>query len=153
MVADNSIGRTWSCFGTRLSSKLLYSGVRIVWLGAAILVASFELALSEQFSGTPAEACLAVNRYLSLGAQLPRTAARLKSGERLLIVAIGSSSTVGLWVLRSAAYPLPRRIAWVRVSIASPRVRPSPNDRRVGIRIRTFEMLWGRPRRDSTIVT
>jgi hypothetical protein len=106
MVADNSIGRTWSCFGTRLSSKLLYSGVRIVWLGAAILVASFELALSEQFSGTPAEACLAVNRYLSLGAQLPRTAARLKSGERLLIVAIGSSSTVGLWVLRSAAtYP------------------------------------------------
>ena len=37
--------------------------------------------------------------------------------------------------------PLPRRIAWVRVSIASPNVRPSPNDRRVGIRIRTFEML------------
>jgi hypothetical protein len=48
------------------SSKLLYSGVRIVWFGAAILVASFELALSEQFGGTPAEACLAVNRYLSL---------------------------------------------------------------------------------------
>src|SRR5580704_12943350 len=40
--------------------------------------------------------------------------------------------------------PLPRRIAWVRMSITSPRVRPSPNDRRVGIRIRTFEMLWGR---------
>ena len=37
--------------------------------------------------------------------------------------------------------PLPRRIAWVRVSIASPHVRPSPNDRRVGIRIRTFEAL------------
>src|ERR1700730_18310297 len=34
-------------------------------------------------------------------------------------------------------YPLPRRIAWVRVSVASPHVRPSPNDRRVGIRIRT----------------
>jgi hypothetical protein len=65
------------------SGKLLHGGVRIVWLGAAILVASFELALSEQFSGTPAEACLAVNRNLSLGAQLPRTAARLKSGSLL----------------------------------------------------------------------
>ena len=39
--------------------------------------------------------------------------------------------------------PLPRRIAWVRVSIASPYVRPSPNDRRVGIRIRTFEACSG----------
>jgi hypothetical protein len=35
-------------------------------------------------------------------------------------------------------HPLPRRIAWVRLSTTSPRVRPSPNDRRVGIRIRTF---------------
>jgi len=66
------------------SRKLLYSGVRIIWLGAAILVASLELALSEQFSGTPAEACLAVNRYLSLEAQLPRTAARLKVGRTAL---------------------------------------------------------------------
>jgi lysophospholipase L1-like esterase len=98
------------------SGKLFYSSVRIVWLGAAILVASFELARSEQFSGTPAEACLAVNRYLSLGAQLPRTAARLKDGERLLIVAIGSSSTVGLWVLRSAAtYPEVMRQELVRL--------------------------------------
>src|SRR5665811_930543 len=39
--------------------------------------------------------------------------------------------------------PLPRRIAWVRVSIASPHVRPSPNDRRVGIRIVTFEACSG----------
>jgi lysophospholipase L1-like esterase len=37
---------------------------------------------------------------------LPSTAARLKSSEPLKIVAIGSSSTVGLWVLGSAAtYP------------------------------------------------
>src|SRR6202163_932494 len=40
-------------------------------------------------------------------------------------------------------YPLPRRIAWVRLSITSPRVQPSPNDRRVGIRIRTFEACSG----------
>jgi hypothetical protein len=39
--------------------------------------------------------------------------------------------------------PLPRRIAWVRVSIASPRVQPSPNGRRVGIRIVTFEACIG----------
>src|SRR6202163_5067541 len=39
--------------------------------------------------------------------------------------------------------PLPRRIAWVRLSITSPRVQPSPNDRRVGIRIRTFEACSG----------
>src|SRR4029453_12101612 len=35
--------------------------------------------------------------------------------------------------------PLPRRIERVRVSIASPLARPSPNGRRVGIRIVTFE--------------
>ena len=48
-------------------------------------------------------------------------------------------------VERVAAFgrTLPRRIAWVRLSITSPRVRPSPNDRRVGIRIRTFEACLG----------
>jgi acyl-CoA thioesterase I len=55
---------------------------------------------------SPAERCLAANQGLSLGVLLPRTAARLKSSEPLKIVAIGSSSTVGLWVLASAAtYP------------------------------------------------
>jgi acyl-CoA thioesterase I len=53
-----------------------------------------------------AEKCLAANPTLSLKVVLPRTAARLKAGEPLRIVAVGSSSTVGLWVLRSAAtYP------------------------------------------------
>ena len=53
-----------------------------------------------------AETCLAANSNLSLGARLPRTEARFKSSEPLKIVAIGSSSTVGLWVLSSAAtYP------------------------------------------------
>jgi hypothetical protein len=39
--------------------------------------------------------------------------------------------------------PLPRRIEQVRVSIASPLVQPSPNGRRVGIRIVTFEACSG----------
>ena len=38
---------------------------------------------------------------------------------------------------------LPRRIERVRVSIASPRVQPSPNGRRVGIRIVTIEACSG----------
>jgi acyl-CoA thioesterase I len=53
-----------------------------------------------------AETCLAANRSLSLGAPLPRTAARLKAGEALRIVAVGSSSTSGLWMLNPhATYP------------------------------------------------
>src|SRR6476646_8645541 len=39
--------------------------------------------------------------------------------------------------------PLPRRIERVRVSIASPLMLPSPFDRRVGIRIVTFEACSG----------
>lgn len=53
-----------------------------------------------------AEACLAANRSLSLGAPLPRTTARLNAGEPVRIIAIGSSSTTGLWMLSpSATYP------------------------------------------------
>ena len=54
-------------------------------------------------SGSAAETCLAANRDLSLGASLPHTAARFREGGPLKIVAIGSSSTTGLWVLNSAA--------------------------------------------------
>jgi lysophospholipase L1-like esterase len=101
METGNSTGWTWSYFGAPV-----LGGARLIWLSAAILITLFKPGLSEQFTGTPAEACLAANRDLSLGARLPRTLARLKSGERLLIVAIGSSSTVGLWVLQSSAtYP------------------------------------------------
>lgn len=39
--------------------------------------------------------------------------------------------------------PLPRRIERVRLSIASPLMLPTPFDRRVGIRIRTFEACSG----------
>ena len=39
--------------------------------------------------------------------------------------------------------PLPRRIKWVHMSMTSPLTRPSPNGRRVGIRIVTFEACSG----------
>src|SRR6267154_1762760 len=45
--------------------------------------------------------------------------------------------------LSNVPCPLPRRIERVRVSIASPLARPSPNGRRVGIRIVTFEACSG----------
>src|ERR1700686_2313543 len=45
--------------------------------------------------------------------------------------------------LSAVPYPLPRRIERVRVSIASPLIQPSPFDRRVGIRIDTFEACSG----------
>lgn len=54
---------------------------------------------------TPAEVCLTANKHLSLGAPLSRTAARLRAGT-LRIVAIGSSSTTGLWMLNpDKTYP------------------------------------------------
>jgi lysophospholipase L1-like esterase len=81
--------------------------LKVSWLGAAVLYGSCDVALSQAQQGaSSAEKCLAANLDPSLGVQLPRTAARLKSGEPLKIVAIGSSSTVGLWVLtQEATYP------------------------------------------------
>jgi len=49
---------------------------------------------------------VAVNDGLSLGAGLPHTAEVLKANRPLKIVAIGSSSTVGLWMVRKEkTYP------------------------------------------------
>jgi acyl-CoA thioesterase-1 len=83
--------------------------MRIACMGAAILgglLVSFPQGARAEAEMSTAEACLAANATLSLSARLPRTEARLKSGEPLKIVAIGSSSTVGLWVLSSdATYP------------------------------------------------
>ena len=86
---------------------ILSRSAGIACVGAAMLAGSSGGALSQAQRGVSSvERCLAANLDLSLGTQLPRTAARLKSNEPLRIVAIGSSSTVGLWVLRSAAtYP------------------------------------------------
>ena len=80
---------------------------KVASVGAAMLAGTSGEARSQAREAvSPAERCLAANPGLSLSVPLPRTAARLKSTEPLKIVAIGSSSTVGLWVLASAAtYP------------------------------------------------
>lgn len=81
--------------------------VRRAALGAAMLGGMCGGALAQAPGAiSPAERCLAANPAISLGVLLPRTAARLKAGEPIKIVAVGSSSTVGLWVLAPAAtYP------------------------------------------------
>src|SRR5262245_12979004 len=76
-----------------------------------LLAALCVLAAGETLAQTPAnlsdaEVCITANRSLSLGAPLTRTTARLNAGDPLRIVAVGSSSTTGLWVLSSdATYP------------------------------------------------
>jgi len=73
---------------------------------ALLLSVSGSASAQSRETATSAETCLAANSTISLGARLPRTEARLKSGAPLKVVAFGSSSTVGLWVLSSAAtYP------------------------------------------------
>jgi acyl-CoA thioesterase I len=90
--------------------RTLRADRRYAWLarGAAALAAVCAGVAVGQTPPKPtdAEVCLAANTSLSLGAALPRVAARLKAGEPLRIVAIGSSSTAGLWVMsRAATYP------------------------------------------------
>ena len=56
---------------------------------------------------------------LSLGSVLPRTTVRLEIGATVQIVAIGSSSTTGLWMAsRAATYPevMRRELARLRPS-------------------------------------
>jgi acyl-CoA thioesterase I len=78
-------------------------------LGRLILAACMAAALAMSTGASAqssVETCLAANRDLSLGSALPRTGARLKAGAPITIVAVGSSSTSGLWVLNpNATYP------------------------------------------------
>lgn len=103
--------RRFGCFARlprTVTGILSQTRAAIVALVGATMVAGTPGGAFSQARGvvSPAERCLAANQGLSLGVPLPRTTARLKSGEPLKIVAIGSSSTVGLWVLASAAtYP------------------------------------------------
>ncbi len=91
----------------------------VLALGAVALAAAASEATFAQAPPSPAETCLAANRNLSLGAQLPRTAARLKAGGPLRVVAVGSSSTTGFGVFGSAGtYPevMRRELAALRPS-------------------------------------
>jgi lysophospholipase L1-like esterase len=75
--------------------------ITAVCMATALIIAAAERAAAQ----SAAEICLAANRSLSLGVPLPRAAASLKAGA-LRIVAVGSSSTTGLWVFSSeATYP------------------------------------------------
>ncbi|WFU45422.1 SGNH/GDSL hydrolase family protein (plasmid) [Bradyrhizobium sp. CB82] len=87
--------------------RVIRTARTVASIGAAMMIGLSSTAPSRaQDEISSGERCLAANLDVSLGTQLPHTAARLRSGEPLKIVAIGSSSTVGLWVFRSAAtYP------------------------------------------------
>jgi acyl-CoA thioesterase I len=96
-----------SNIGTWLGKDKFCRAWRTACLGAAIVGGATQSAHAQDPANmSAAEICLAANSNLSLGARLPRTGDRLKSGELLKIVAIGSSSTVGLWEFRSTnTYP------------------------------------------------
>jgi len=66
------------------------------------LAGALLLSISPAQAQTPADACLAANNDLTLGAPLPKTAALLKANKPVRIVGIGSSSTVGLWQMDPA---------------------------------------------------
>ena len=99
----------------------MYRTARVASLAAALSMAASEGSFAQtSIRPSDAETCLAANRGLSLGAPLPRVTARLKAGDRIRIVAIGSSSTVGLWVMNSAAtYPevMRRELAGLRPTV------------------------------------
>src|SRR5262249_40744629 len=95
-------------------------------LSAGIVVATLVLTSQSALAQwaarpSPAETCLHASRSISLGVPLRRTTARIKAGDTLRIVAVGSSSTTGLWVLSSAAtYPevMRRELTHLRSGLA-----------------------------------
>jgi acyl-CoA thioesterase I len=94
--------------------------VPIACLAGPLLMAAAERSFAQApIARSDAEVCLAANRSLSLGGVLPRTSARLGAGGPLTIVAVGSSSTVGLWSMSHVAtYPevMRRELAMLRPS-------------------------------------
>jgi acyl-CoA thioesterase-1 len=103
----------------RAAVTSVHRRTRAACLAAALFAGSHGALAQAPASASDAETCLAANQSLSLGASLPRTTARLKAGDSLKIVAVGSSSTTGLWVLSPAAtYPevMRRELARLRPS-------------------------------------
>ncbi|HEY6993587.1 MAG TPA: SGNH/GDSL hydrolase family protein [Xanthobacteraceae bacterium] len=90
-------------------------------LAGLVVMAAASAAAQAPANLSDAEFCLAANRSLSLGAPLPRMAARFNAGQPVRIIAIGSSSTTGLWVLNPAAtYPAVTRRELARLRPAAP---------------------------------
>jgi acyl-CoA thioesterase I len=107
-------GRSKQRRGRSPNASAAYTAVLRRMLTGALLVAVPHASLAQALP--PAEACLRANQNLSLGAPLSRTWSRLKSGSPVKIVAVGSSSTVGLWMLSPAAtYPEVMRRELVRL--------------------------------------
>jgi acyl-CoA thioesterase-1 len=72
---------------------------------AGMAVALAHAVASPAVADSAAEFCLSANEAISIGVSLPRAAVRLRAGG-LRIVAVGSSSTTGLWVLSlDSTYP------------------------------------------------
>jgi acyl-CoA thioesterase-1 len=104
----------------RQRRQTLAAELRRSWLTCCVaglaVVSAGSAAAQTPARPSDAEVCLAANQTLSLGAALPRATARLKAGATLRIVAIGSSSTTGLWVVnRDATYPEVMRRELVRL--------------------------------------
>jgi acyl-CoA thioesterase-1 len=153
---SSSVGLRFFVTRSRLVKDTFYRTWRmaclVACLGAAMLGYPAESARAQAAADiSAAETCLAANPDLSLGARLPRTGARLKSGEPLKIVAIGSSSTVGLWEFRPAAtYPEVMRREILRlqsnatISITnSGRVGDTIPDNLVVWQLGTNDIAWG----------
>jgi lysophospholipase L1-like esterase len=100
---------------------LAYRRTSVAYLAAPLLIAASAGSFAQSpLRASAAETCLASNQDIVLGASLPRTAARLEAGDRIRIVAIGSSSTVGLWAMSPAAtYPevMRRELAGLRPNV------------------------------------
>ena len=100
---------------------MVYRRTRVARLAATLLIAASEGSFAQPpIRPSDAETCLASNQDLALGASLPRTTARLRAGDRIRIIAIGSSSTVGLWAMSpTATYPevMRRELAELRPKV------------------------------------
>jgi acyl-CoA thioesterase-1 len=98
--------RHWYSVGPSLLACAL--ACLAVWAGAltAAVAQGWGAGADSRTAGNPIEACLAHAGGLSLGASLPITKAKLRSGATFRIVALGSSSTTGFGAFsKGTAFP------------------------------------------------
>jgi acyl-CoA thioesterase I len=97
---DMRIGRT---FGRPISALLPNAQALLLLIPLCFHCISAE-AQDQDAALSPSAACLTFKSGLTLGAGLPFTKAKLRQGQTLTIVALGSSSTTGFGAL-GAAFP------------------------------------------------